>query len=161
MPLVVIIIGAVFLVVAMRGTYGQLFADLSQDVPKFLVWAAAIVGVGAIQFVPGFRNIGRALLGLVIAGLIVRNYSQIIAGFKAVAGAQASAAPPSPAQQFAQQTQGVPPVGEIGLSPQWQDFSSAGVDNSGAMPAPGTESFYAPPLPMIGGANPGIPQYVL
>lgn len=84
MILVVLVIGAILIVSAMRNTYGALFTALGQDVPHFVVWAAAIVAVGAIGFIPGLKPISRGLLALVIIVLIFQNYANILKGFQAV-----------------------------------------------------------------------------
>lgn len=90
MTLVVLAIGIVLLVSAFRGTYGTLFTALGTDVPGFVIWAAAIVALGAIGFIPGLKPISRGLLALVIVVLIFQNYANILAGFQQVAS------PPAP-----------------------------------------------------------------
>lgn len=82
MILVALIIGAILIVAAVRNSQGALFAALGQDVPAFVVWAAAIFAIGAIGFVPGLKPVSRGLLILVIVVLILRNYQQILTGFQ-------------------------------------------------------------------------------
>lgn len=84
MLFVALIIGAVLLVAAIRNSQGTLFSALRQDVPEYGVWAAAIVAVGAIGFIPGLKPIARGLLALVILVILLKNYSAIIAGFKSI-----------------------------------------------------------------------------
>jgi hypothetical protein len=81
MIFVALLIGAVLIVAAVRNSQGALFAALKQDVPAFVVWAAAIFAIGAIGFVPGLKPVSRGLLILVVTVLILRNYKQILQGF--------------------------------------------------------------------------------
>lgn len=82
MTLVVLMIGAIIVIAALRNSQGALASALYEDVPGFLVWAAAILAVGAIGFIPRMKPVSRALLGLVITVLILRNYKGILAGFQ-------------------------------------------------------------------------------
>jgi uncharacterized membrane protein HdeD (DUF308 family) len=79
--LVALIIGLILIVSAVRNSQDALFTALGQDAPKFLVWAAAIIAVGAIGYIPGLRTTSRLLLGLIIVVLIVNNYQKLITGF--------------------------------------------------------------------------------
>ncbi len=85
---VLLLIGAILIVTALRGTQGVLFAALGDDVPPFVVWAAAIVAVGALGYVPGLKGPARILLALVIIVLVLNNYESILAGFGAAASGQ-------------------------------------------------------------------------
>lgn len=105
MPFILLLVGAVFIVAAYNDAQGTLISELETDIPPFLKWALAIVGVGAIGWIPGMQTIGRWLLALVLVVLFLSNYSQIIAGFQAMTGAegaQANAPGVSPAQAYAQ-----------------------------------------------------------
>lgn len=82
MVLVAILIGAILIVAAIRNTQGALFSALATDVPAFVVWAAAIIALGAIGYVPGLKPVSRGLLALVIIVIVLRQYQQIIAGFQ-------------------------------------------------------------------------------
>lgn len=81
MVLVVLFLGAILLVAGIRGTYRDLFTALSIDVPGYIVWAAAILALGAIGLIPGLKPVSKGLLALVLIVLIVNNYQKIIAGF--------------------------------------------------------------------------------
>lgn len=81
MILILILIGVILLVAAIRDTQGDLFTALGQDVPAFGTWAAAIIALGVLGFVPGLKPVSRALLGLVLVVLIVNNAPAIAAGF--------------------------------------------------------------------------------
>lgn len=95
MAFLAILIGAVFVVAAIRNTHGQLLSALQTDVPGFAVWAAAIFGLAVIGFIPGLKPVSRGLLALVFVVLILKNYQGIFAGFESAwkgAGDQAASA---------------------------------------------------------------------
>lgn len=95
MAALILIIGLVLVVAAIRDTHGSLFAALGTDVPAFTVWAAAIFAIVAIGFVPGLKTVSRGLLALVLVVLVLNNYRQIIAGFSG-ASKSFAAGPTSP-----------------------------------------------------------------
>lgn len=115
MIIVALLIGVILLVAAIRNSQNALFSALAQDVPGYVVWAAAIFAVGAIGFVPALKPVSRGLLTLIIIVLVLHNYKQIIAGFqnawqnppKAGDSAAASTAPPTAS----------PPASQSGLDP--------------------------------------------
>lgn len=82
MVLIALFIGALLIVAAVRNSQSALFAALYQDIPGFVVWAAAIFAIGAIGFVPGLKPVSRGLLALVIVAIVVNNYKKIVAGFQ-------------------------------------------------------------------------------
>lgn len=102
MAAVLLLIGLILIIAAVRGTHGTLFGALGQDVPAFFVWGAAIVAVASLGFVPGLRTISRGLLALILVVIVTRNYQAILSGFQN-AGIAASATP-SPAPGGSQQT---------------------------------------------------------
>lgn len=89
MPLIALIIGVVLIAAAIRNTQGTLFSALSEDVPAFMVWGAAIFAVGAIGWIPGISPVSRGLLALVIVVLVMNNYQRIIEGLSMPLGASA------------------------------------------------------------------------
>jgi hypothetical protein len=97
MALVALIIGALLIVTAFRNTQGQLATALMQDVPGYLVWAAAVFAVGAIGFIPKAAPISRMLMALVLTVLILKNYTNVITGFEAADKAVPTAAAATPA----------------------------------------------------------------
>jgi hypothetical protein len=111
MILVALLIGTILIVAAVRNSQGALFAALGEDVPAFVVWAAAIFAVGAIGFVPGLKPVSRGLLILIITVLILRNYKQIFTGFE---GAWKN--PPPPSQATDNATTSAAPSGANGAS---------------------------------------------
>lgn len=82
MILVLVLIAALLIVSALRDTQGDLFVAIREDVPAFGTWAAAILVLGFIGFIPGFRPVSRYLLALVIVVLVVNNYQSITKGFE-------------------------------------------------------------------------------
>lgn len=93
MALLALMIGAILIVAALRGTQSNLFGALKTDVPGFAVWAAAIFALGVIGFVPGLKPTSRALLVLVFVVIILKNYQAILNSFQSTwQGAPAQAA---------------------------------------------------------------------
>lgn len=72
----------ILIVAAVRNSQGALFKAIGQDAPAFIVWAAAILAIGAVGFVPGLKPVSRLLIALVIVVLFVNNYKQAISGFQ-------------------------------------------------------------------------------
>jgi hypothetical protein len=97
MPFILIIIGALLLITAVRNTYGDLATALEADIPPYFKWALAIVGTGSLGYVPGMREISRWLLALVIIVIVLKNYQAILNGFTSLesvpAASTASATP--------------------------------------------------------------------
>lgn len=81
MVLVVLIIGVILIVAAVRNSHGALFTALGTDVPEFVVWGAALLAVGAVGFVPGLKPVSRGLLALILIVLVLQNYKSILGGF--------------------------------------------------------------------------------
>lgn len=73
MALAFLLVGLVLVDVAFRGTEGLLGQQLAQDVPGFMVWAGAIVLIGALQWVPGFSKPAKYLLALVLIVIVLVN----------------------------------------------------------------------------------------
>ena len=82
MALFALIIGLILIVAAVRNSQGDLFSALETDVPKFVVWAVALLAIGALGYVPGMKIVSRWLLALVLVVLIVNNYQKAITGFQ-------------------------------------------------------------------------------
>lgn len=82
MILIALAIGIILIVAAVRNSQAALFDALKTDVPGYVVWAAAIVAVGAVGWVPGLRPVSRGLLALVILVIILRNYTTVLSGFQ-------------------------------------------------------------------------------
>jgi hypothetical protein len=82
MVLIALAVGVILIVAAIRNSHADLFSAIAQDVPHFIVWAAAIVAIGVIGFAPGLKPISRGLLALILVVLILQNYRQVLAGFQ-------------------------------------------------------------------------------
>ena len=82
MILIALAIGAVLIVAAIRNSQADLFTALGQDVPPFVVWAAAIFAIGAVGYIPGLKPASRGLLALVILVIVLTNYQAILSGFQ-------------------------------------------------------------------------------
>lgn len=118
MILALLAIAIVLIVAAFRNTQGALFAALYQDVPDFVVWAAAIFAVGAIGFVPGLKPVSRGILALLILSIVLKNYQGIIAGFNNAWQHPPAAGPGTtpPADQYVSPGVGAATSGPLGLN---------------------------------------------
>jgi hypothetical protein len=76
MPFVLIGLGIILLVSGVRGSHKQL-ADLLKDDftgrQNFLVWIVAILGIGAVGYVPSLQPVSRSFLVLVLLVLFINN----------------------------------------------------------------------------------------
>lgn len=91
MAFLVIMIGAVLGMVAYNDTQDQLATDLEQDLPGFLKWFAAVVGIAVLGFIPGLQRFSRMLLALVIVVIFLKNYQTILKSFTSLSGEAPSA----------------------------------------------------------------------
>lgn len=74
MPFVLIAVGIVLLVSAVKNTTGDLFTLLKGDFTgsnNYLYWVVSILIIGAVGYVPTFRNLSRMFLALVIIVLLI------------------------------------------------------------------------------------------
>ncbi len=132
MILVVLLIGIILVVVAIRNTQGALFSALAADVPAYIVWAAAIIALGAIGWIPGLKPVSRGLLALVLVVIVLQNYQAILAGFQAVASPPSSGSSASAVQSvgdapYLEVFHSLPSVGSTVSSPTNSFSSGAGV----------------------------------
>lgn len=99
MPFLLIVIGSLLLISAVRNTYGDMATALETDIPPYFKWALAIVATGSLGWIPGMREISRWLLGLVIVVIVLKNYQAMLTGFVALeqtpTASQAAATPGS------------------------------------------------------------------
>lgn len=90
MPLAFLVIGALLVVVAVRGTYANLGTLLTNDFTGagvghgFLIWVAAIAAIGALGWIPGMRGPSRLLLAMVILAIFLSNSGVFAQAQKAV-----------------------------------------------------------------------------
>ena len=100
MPLVIALVALILIAVAWNNTQSDLASNLSTDAKGFGKWFAALALVGALQWIPGFEKPARWLIGLVLLVLVLKNYTNIFAGFQNIASSAgtASSGPVSPAR---------------------------------------------------------------
>ncbi|MDE2104808.1 MAG: hypothetical protein KGL39_46655 [Patescibacteria group bacterium] len=66
MPILIVIVGLILIVSAIRGTTGDLATNLSADITGgFVKWLAAIIAIGALGYVPALKEPSRYLIALV------------------------------------------------------------------------------------------------
>lgn len=93
-----LIIGLVLVSTALKNTQHEFAQQLQTDVlgtGGFLTWAAAILAIGAIGYLPGLRTASRYLLALLGVVIVVRNGG--VFGNAQTALQQAISAGPAPA----------------------------------------------------------------
>jgi hypothetical protein len=76
MPFVLIFVGLVLVIAAIEGTEQALGAQLKKDFSgqgSFLLWAAAIVAVGSIGYVPELKKFSDTFLVLLLVSLLFSN----------------------------------------------------------------------------------------
>lgn len=76
MPFVLLTIGILFLIVAIKGTQGQAFDMLRAEFTgsnSFVVFASAIFVLGALAYIRPIRPIAVGMLGLVILAMVLAN----------------------------------------------------------------------------------------
>lgn len=93
MALALLFTGVVFVIAAVRGKQNDLFTLLQGDMTgpnNFVFWAAAIVLIGAIGYVPKLKGFSAALLALVLVAIFVRKgagfFDQFLAAVQSTAG---------------------------------------------------------------------------
>lgn len=79
MPFVLVIIGLLLIVTAIRGTHGRLWNLLYEDVTGtgdvsgFVVWLVAILTIGFLGYYKPLETPAKLLLGLVVLGIFLSN----------------------------------------------------------------------------------------
>lgn len=108
MPFVFLVFGALFLIVAIRGTQGDFFALIKSEMwgpQSFLPWASAILILGMAGYIKTVRPITDGLIGLILLAIILKDKGGVFTQFNAaLANPVASAAPASNAVGAAQST---------------------------------------------------------
>jgi hypothetical protein len=85
MPFVFVVVGLLFLVVAVRGTQDALFSLLKTEFTgtgSFIPWAAAIFILGAVGYAKPIKPIADAMIGLVLLAMILNNKGSIFKQFE-------------------------------------------------------------------------------
>lgn len=115
MPFILVLIGVVILVAALRNTHGDLGNALQADLPGFTKWALAISIIGGMGFVPGIQQPSRWLLALVLFVLVLKNYVTLMAGLSNAFNPPTAQAPsPTPAAAAAANPSAPIPAGSVG-----------------------------------------------
>ncbi len=75
MPIAVILLGAICIDLAFRGTEHEFAAQLGKDFGggQFVAWLAAMVFLGALGYVPALRKLSDLSMALVIVVLVLKN----------------------------------------------------------------------------------------
>jgi hypothetical protein len=152
MPALLIVIGVVLAVAAIRNSQGNLGTALETDLPGFFKWALAIGAVGGAGYVPGFQTVSRWMLGLILLVLVLTNYQRMFAGFTTLetsppTGGTAATTPS--AAYAANPTQAIPVADVTG--------TTTGNVNAAGQPAIATTPLTAGQL-MLASAEAGIPS---
>jgi len=74
MPIALLIIGAVFIVAAIRGSHKDLFEILKDDfggTPNFFTWGLGIFFIGAIGYAKSLRPLSNAFLALLFVAIFL------------------------------------------------------------------------------------------
>jgi hypothetical protein len=93
MPIALLLVGAILIVIAVRGEPAELGAALQEDIPGYFKWAIAIALILALGYAPGMQKPSRWLLGLVALVILVKNYQQIFGGLTDFAASGGSIVP--------------------------------------------------------------------
>ena len=84
MPFVLLILGMLFLVVAIRGTQGTFFTLLKSEFVgnnSFVVWGAALVILGLVAYIRPIRPAIQALMGLILLVIFLANKGGVFSQF--------------------------------------------------------------------------------
>lgn len=73
MPFLLVVIGMIMIVSALRNTHAQMAAQLRGDFIPFGMWTLAIGSVGAIGYIPELRRFSHYFMALIIIGMIISN----------------------------------------------------------------------------------------
>lgn len=90
MALAFLLIGLALVVAAFRNTQSDLFSLVGNDAPGFLKWAAAILAIGLLGYIPNFETAAKYLLVLVLLVVVIQNKGAF-ANFQAAVQGGASA----------------------------------------------------------------------
>jgi len=74
MPFILIVVGLILLVTAIKGTTGRLGTMLAEDTfgaGGFVYWFVAIMVVGAIGYIKAFKTLSDAFIVLIVLSLVL------------------------------------------------------------------------------------------
>jgi hypothetical protein len=149
MPFALLLIGAVLILTAIKGTYSELGTQLRTDFTgsgshSFLIWLAAIGAVGALGYSPVLRTPSRMLLALVLLSMVITNASNgLFTRLTQTLGA-------APANVALPQGQDLPLTGSIPVTLSGSGGSSTGSAGSAASDAAGAAKTALSFLPFLG-----------
>lgn len=98
MPFFILLFGVLLVVVAYNNSAGALASELETDLQGYFKWAAAIVAILALGYIPGMKTPSRYLLGLVALVVVLTQWSNIQSGFTAFTSNPGSASGTGQAQ---------------------------------------------------------------
>jgi hypothetical protein len=96
MPFVLIVMGAIFVVAAARGTHDALFYLIEKDFTgdnNFIYWFLSILVIGAVGYIPKLKPFSDGFLILVILVLFLKKDSGFFDMFQSQLGTTNNAAP--------------------------------------------------------------------
>lgn len=96
MGLAVILIGAMFVISAIRNEQGQLAAQFESDLPGYLVWGGALTGVWLLGKIPGFQKPAILLMALVLLVIVIADRGVFANLQQAIQSPPASTSNPEP-----------------------------------------------------------------
>lgn len=99
MPFVLLLLGVLLIVVAIRNTYSQLGTLIVGDftgIPNFFYWIGALFIIGALGYVDMLKAPSRMLLALVLIALLFSNQGFFAKFLQELQKGSASPPPPGP-----------------------------------------------------------------
>lgn len=140
MPLLLIAIGIVLMISAVKGTTSQLFTLLQGDLTgpnNYLIWLGAVIGVGLFGYVRPLRPIAGAMLVLIVTAMVLSNkgfFAQFASAFES--------------------TTSGPPSNNSSATSAPQNYLSQALASIGGTPSgSGASQFQLPTVPTIQGSN--------
>jgi hypothetical protein len=131
MPFLLLIVGFIAIVSALRGTYADLGKQVVSDLqgssgsPGYLYWVASLIIVGAIGYYSPLQKFSRAFMFLILLGMVLAAYkknNQVFAQiFSALQNPSVGAAP---AQSSAPQAQASTPQAQSSAATPSSNVSS-------------------------------------
>lgn len=91
-----LLIALVLIVTAFLNTQGLLGSQLASDGPGYLKWAAAIIAIGLIGYIPGFSTASKLFLALVLLVILISNKGVFSNLQSAIENPQSGLTPPTP-----------------------------------------------------------------
>lgn len=144
MPFLLLAIGLLMIVVAIRNTQGQLGTLLVGDftgMPNFLYWIVAIFIIGAIGYVDELKAPSDAMLALVILAILLSNrgfFQQFTQQLQSGSAQAPPPGPPSPVPGTATPASAPGNSGSTGPGGIFQTVSGAAQNSGGILNAAAT-----------------------